>query len=182
MPNLGHFRRYVDVPSAPAIATASPFTTIIPSQECCGGGIFDYTLINSGNAAGNVKSSGNFSSAFQPRRWLGDYGHIYRVVNTAGDIYGSATTAAPALQGVDDGNSDNKGTYIYYYGLDKDNPMLCRSGAGLNGIQFASRKDGSVFVFQNIVVDTPGSSGMSLNYGLGGGAYYKNVDVSFIRV
>lgn len=155
--------------------------TIVPLDECCGGGIYDYTLINGGRTAGDVKTAGNFST-FQVRRWLGEYSNIYRVVNTAGDIYGSATSTAPGIQGVDDGNTDHKGNYIYFYGLDKDNPMLVRSGAGLNGIQLGTKKSGAVFVFQNIVVDSPGSSGMSLNYGLGGGSYYKSIEASHIRV
>lgn len=167
---------YVAIPSAPTLTTP---TTIIPSQFCCSSpGLFNYTLVNGGSPlGGDVKTSGAFTAGFSARQFDGDATHIYRFVNTAGDVYG--TQGAGQNHGV---STTNSGNYLYFYGLDAAHPMVV---TGENGFQLPSAtvaSGGAHFILQNIVIRYPNASGFTGNFGISGTNYYENWNQSFTRV
>jgi hypothetical protein len=159
--------KYVEIPSAPTLNNP---TTLTPSQECCGGGIFDFAII--GKRGGDVKTSGNFISGFSLRQFDGDATHVFRFVNTAGDIFGAPSGAQHGVSTTDHGN------YLYFYGLSADCPGITK---GQNGFQLPAAPGGSHFVVQNYVGKSTGASGLTANFDGGAGNYYDNLNISFYR-
>lgn len=168
MSSKGIFRLPTVIPSARALVSA---TTIVPG-DAFSTGLFNYTLVNSGASGGDVILNGNFSDGMGFR--LFNQAPSYYITNATGTIVGSATSTQHAIQNTLDCNN------ITFAGLDPNNPLLLRSGSAQNGVQLPSRSGGSTFTLQNIVIDTPGSSGATFNFGTGTDTY-STVDVSFLR-
>lgn len=166
--NKGLWKKYIDIPAAPALT--APVTITPADADCCGPGIFNFTKVT--NTPRHVKTSGNFSNGLSLRQWDGTAGNEYTIVNTAGDIYGGA---GGSEEGV---SRTNSGNYWRIYGLSAAAPMIIK---GNNGIQLPSASGGAVHVVRNAVVNTAVSSGVTANFGISGSNYYENVDISFIR-
>lgn len=167
----GHFRRYLDIPSAPTLsspATYIPSDINVPSQD------FLYTLHGGVHNVGrDIKTSGAFTVGLYLRDHTAIAPNIpYRIVNTAGDIFGTAGGVPHAMSLSVDAD------YLYYYGLSPSAPILCK---GQNGFQMNSRVGGSHHLIQNAVIDSPTASGCTFNFGAGGSNYYENINLSFLR-
>lgn len=169
----GHFRKGVDIPSAPSLT--SP-VTIIPTQDCCGGATYNYTLIGGVGSGGDVIPSGNFTRSpnggFGARQWDGDATHIYRVVPAAGTILGTASGSGHGFTTIDHGN------YIYLYGLSPAEPGVSK---GQFGVWFPATAAGGHFYVQNWVGKSTTAGSFQANAGNGGGAYYDTVRYKFCR-
>src|SRR5882762_5629748 len=159
----GPIGKYVDIPAAP---TPKHPTAIIPSDECCGGGIYDVSLADGSGRGGDVRTSGNFTNGFSLRQFDGDATHIYRFVNTPGDIFGSPSGAQHGVSTTDHGN------YLYFYGLDAASPGVTK---GHIGFQLPAVSGGAHFVVQNYVAKSTAASGLAANFDTGSGSYYDNL-------
>lgn len=168
MANKGHFKQYIDIPAAPTLS--SP-VTIIPSDNYATGFYNMPALLGSTK---NAILSGNFLNAFNMRDAVGTSGTPIILVNAAGTIIGAAGVTH-AIQ-----TNNLPADHVRLYGLDKNNPMLLRTGN--NGIQLGHNPTGSHFIIQNIVIDTPGTSGTTFNFGISGTAFYESIDISHLRV
>lgn len=157
-------KKRVDIPSAPTLKSPIP---IIPSNDCCGGGIY----VGGSGRGGDFKTSGNFTNGFSLREFDGDATHIYRFVNTAGDIFGSPSGAQHGVSITDRGN------YLYFYGLDAASPGVTK---GHNGFQLPPVTGGAHFVVQNYVAKSTAASGLAANFD-GSASYYDNLSISFYR-
>jgi len=171
--NKGLWRKYVDIPSAPTLV--SP-TTIVPSNDCCGGALYNYSLIGSFGSGGDVIPNGDFNRSpnggFGARQWLGDATHIYRVVPAAGTILGITSGSGHGFTGVDFGN------YIYLYGENLANPGVSMGQFGV--YHLANTAGGHVYV-QNWVGKSTGAGSFQANSGNAGGLYYDTARYKFCR-
>ena len=178
---------YVDIPSAPTLV--SPITIVpgdrhVPSNSFLNNlhGMKAYQgkdIILDGNFTEALKlndyTSKPYSSGFDERFDKATLiGEPFRFVNTAGTIIGSAIAANHGLDVVTDANN------FEFYGLDANNPLLIRTAN--NGAQLSSRVGGSRYIIQNAVIDSPGTSGTTFNYAVGGSRFYQYVELSFVRV
>lgn len=162
---------YTDIPAAPALS--SP-TTIIPTDFCCGAGVFNFTLLPAPPADG--KTSGNFTNGFSLRQFDGTAGNEYRFVNTAGDVYGANGGAENGI------GTTNSGNYIRLYGLDASNPMVCKGNIGVQLPSATIASGGFNGTVQNVVVKSCTNSGITGNYPIVGTQYYKNVLAQYNRI
>jgi hypothetical protein len=166
--------RYLTIPSAPALTAP---VTIIPSQDCCGGAIYNSTLVT--NSPKHIKTAGIFNrTASSPgglslREWAGTISDWYTVVNTLGDVYG--IQGSLKAHGV---STTNFGNFIKFYGLSPIAPMVV---TGENGFQLPANVGGSQFVIQNAVAKSPAASGATFNFDTSSGSYYENTNISFFR-
>ena len=157
--------KYVDIPSAPTLKHP---TILIPSTECCGGGIYNFNIVGSSpGSGGDVKTAGSFTNGFSLRQFDGDATHIYRFVNTPGDVFGAPSGAQHGVSVTDHGN------YLYFYGLNAASPGVTK---GHNGFQLPSAPGGSHFVVQNYVAKSTAASGLTANYDAGPDSYYDNLN------
>lgn len=164
-------RKYIDIPAAPTLT--SPYT-FLPSAECCGGGIFNYTLMGGVGAGGDGIFSGNYTSGLSLREFDGDATHIYRFVNAAGAIMGG--TSAPTQPGI---SMTNHGNYIYLYGLSALEPMVVKGERGVGG--FLPAVGGAYYVLQNIVAKSTTAASFQANSTTSGGSYYASWIQTFTR-
>src|SRR6185436_5264210 len=165
--------RFKKIPSAPSDFSA--FCTIVPSDIHVPSQSFLNTLHGmSAGTAYDIKTSGSFSDGFTLRDYTPPGPTYYRFVNTSGDVFGSASLADHAIDAVIDAD------WQAFYGLDALNPPVLRSQTQ-NGMQLSSRVGGSHYLIQNYVVDNPGASGFTANFGVGGGRTYAWVLLSFYR-
>lgn len=161
--------KYRVIPSAPSLTTP---VTIIPSNEYASGFYNMGALLG---ASKNFKTSGNFSAGFNMRDPVGTAGTPIVGVNTAGDIIGVLALGTHAIQ-----TNNNPMDYLYMYGLDPTNPFLLRTAN--NGLQIGHNPTGSHSIFRNFVIDSPGTSGTTFNFGVSTTSFYENIDLSYIRV
>jgi len=168
----GLWRKYVDIPNAPA--QTSP-VTITPANHDGGGNQF-FTISSLMGSSKSGKTSGNFSSGFDARSPVGTVGAPYIFVNTAGDQFGSAGVATHGITSITDAD------YYNWYGLSATAPLLVTGGSGANGFALNARAGGSHHVIQNAVINAPNSSGLSANNAVNGTNYYETFDGSFLRV
>jgi hypothetical protein len=162
-------KKYVDIPSAPTLKNP---TALLPSTECCGGGVYNFNIAGDQGRGGDLLTSGSFKNGFSLRQFDGDASHIYRFVITPGTVFGSPSGGQHGVSITDHGN------YLYFYGLDAANPGITN---GKNGFQLAAVPGGSHFVIQNFVAKSISESGLTANYDTGSGSYYDNLDISFYR-
>lgn len=167
---LGIFKKYTDIPAAPALTTP---TTIVPGDFCCGGGIYNYSLLGGFSAGGDGIFNGNFSSGLSLREFRGDATHIYRFTNAAGAIMGGVLGAQPGVGMTDFGN------YIRLYGLSVAEPMVVKGERGVGG--FVAEVGGADYVLRNIVAKGTGASGFQANGSTSGGSFYSSWVESYCR-
>ena len=173
MANKGLFRTWTDIPAAPTLSTP---ITIIPSDEHVPSSSFLNTLHGMTSHVGkDIILDGNFADSF----YLNDFAPTsappyYNFVHAIGTILGAGGTRH-GVSGVTDADHQR------FYGLSALNPPIVRSGTQ-NGFQLSSRAGGAHYILQNIVIDTPGASGTTFNFGGGGSNFYEDVQLSFIRV
>src|SRR5260221_4642053 len=163
------FKKYVDIPSAPTLKNP---TSLVPSKECCGGGIYNFSIAGSPGKGGDIKTSGNFTNGFSLRQFDGDATHVYRFVNTAGDIYGAPSGVQHGVSTTDHGN------YLYFYGLQAASPGVTK---GHNGFQLPAASGGTHFIVQNYVGKSTGASGLTANFDSVSGSYYDSLIIRFYR-
>lgn len=170
MAKQGHFKQFIDIPSAPTLN--SPVTILPSDYDGAGPGFFSASLLG---ASSDGILSGNFSVACALRNWFGTAGTHKRLVNAVGTVIGSGSSNH-GFQ-----SADNLTNYLDIYGLNPLNPMLVRSGPGQMGLQLSHKAGGANYIVRNVVIDSPGATGITFNFGINGTAYYENLDVSHLR-
>jgi len=174
--NKGLFKTYTDIPAAPSLSTP---VTIIPSDEHVPSSSFLNTLHGMSSHVGkDIILDGNFIDSI----YLNDYTPTsappyYNFVNAIGAIYGSNAGGynRHGVSGVTDADHQR------FYGLNALNPAIVRSTLQ-NGFQLSSRAGGAHYILQNIVIDTPGASGTTFNFGGGGSNFYEDILLNGVRV
>lgn len=174
MPNKGHFRKYVDIPSAPTLT--SP-VTIIPSDNYAAG-LYFYTLHGMTHNQGcDIIVDGNFLNGMSLNDFTATIGGPpptpYRFVNAPGAIFGAAGGIPHAISTITDND------YLYFYGK---SALEAPINKGQMGFSLGSRVGGSHHVVRNWVMSGTVASGVTCNIGSGTpGRYYSNIDLSFVR-
>lgn len=165
--------QYRAIPSAPTLS--SP-VTYVPGDRHVPSNSFLYSSHGGVHNLGrDVIFDGAFSSGVTLNDWAAFAPPSYRIVNAIGAVFGDAALADHAIDDV------NGADYWEWWGRDPANPILCRS-LTQNGVQLSSRIGGSHHIIRNMVVDTPGSSGMTANYGTSSAMYYASLDIDNFRV
>lgn len=127
------------------------------------------------NVGRDIIWAGNFASGVTLNDFTATGVADYRMVNAAGAVFGAAVLADHAVDAVTDSDRQK------FYGLSELEPWLCRSQTQ-NGFQLASRVGGANFLLQNVVVDTPGASGVTANFGTSSSRFYNSLIIDGLRV